>query len=105
MSEALKQKIRGIPDFPKPGILFYRFVACLGATYGAPAAGSADIIVDITTTGSTLRANHLKILSDGVILKSQACLVASRRARDAGDEAALRDIARRIGAAAISGPA
>ncbi len=57
------------------GIQLYRIVESLGATEGAPASGSADIIVDITSTGSTLRANHLKILSDGVILKSQACLV------------------------------
>ena len=57
------------------GIQVYRIVESLGATEGAPAAGSADVIVDITTTGSTLRANHLKILSDGVILRSQACLV------------------------------
>ncbi|MGH6858973.1 MAG: ATP phosphoribosyltransferase, partial [Phyllobacterium sp.] len=49
------------------GIQVYRIVESLGATEGAPASGSADIIVDITSTGSTLRANHLKILEDGVI--------------------------------------
>jgi ATP phosphoribosyltransferase len=48
-----------------------------GATEGAPAAGTAEVIVDITTTGSTLKANNLKILDDGVILKSQAQLAAS----------------------------
>jgi ATP phosphoribosyltransferase len=77
----------------KHGIQVYRIVESLGATEGAPAAGSADVIVDITTTGSTLRANHLKILSDGVILRSQACLVASRKTREPGDEATLRAIA------------
>ncbi len=77
----------------KHGIQVYRIVESLGATEGAPAAGSADVIVDITTTGSTLRANHLKILSDGVILRSQACLVASRKAREPGAEATLRAIA------------
>ncbi|MFC3162326.1 ATP phosphoribosyltransferase [Ciceribacter thiooxidans] len=61
------------------GIQLYRIVESLGATEGAPAAGQADIIVDITSTGSTLRANHLKILSDGVILKSEACLVRARK--------------------------
>ncbi|MCV3735380.1 ATP phosphoribosyltransferase (plasmid) [Rhizobium sp. TRM96647] len=66
------------------GIQLYRIVESLGATEGAPASGSADIIVDITSTGSTLHANHLKILSDGVILKSEACLV---RARKAGHDA------------------
>ncbi|MBA8907790.1 ATP phosphoribosyltransferase [Aminobacter ciceronei] len=71
------------------GIQVYRIVESLGATEGAPAAGSADVIVDITSTGSTLRANHLKILSDGVILRSQACLVQSLKARNAADEATL----------------
>ena len=59
------------------GIQSYRIVESLGATEGAPAAGSADILVDITSTGSTLTANHLKILADGTVLKSQACLVRS----------------------------
>jgi ATP phosphoribosyltransferase len=67
------------------GIQLYRIVESLGATEGAPAAGSADIIVDITTTGSTLKANHLKILDDGVILKSQACLVRARKPEHESD--------------------
>ncbi len=67
------------------GIQLYRIVESLGATEGAPAAGQADIIVDITSTGSTLRANHLKILSDGVILKSQACLVRARKSAHESD--------------------
>ncbi|MCO5733175.1 ATP phosphoribosyltransferase [Rhizobium sp. SSA_523] len=61
------------------GIQLYRIVESLGATEGAPAAGQADIIVDITSTGSTLKANHLKVLADGVILRSQACLVRARK--------------------------
>jgi ATP phosphoribosyltransferase len=61
------------------GIQLYRIVESLGATEGAPASGSADIIADITSTGSTLHANHLKVLSDGVILRSQACLVRARK--------------------------
>ncbi|MCY0093905.1 ATP phosphoribosyltransferase [Hoeflea ulvae] len=61
------------------GIQLYRIVESLGATEGAPAAGTADIIVDITSTGSTLTANHLRVLSDGVILKSEACLVRARK--------------------------
>ena len=74
------------------GIQVYRIVESLGATEGAPAAGSADVIVDITTTGSTLRANHLKVLEDGVILRSQACLAVSLRERAQRDEAALNDV-------------
>ncbi|MES0098498.1 ATP phosphoribosyltransferase [Mesorhizobium sp. M0019] len=80
----------------KHGIQVYRIVESLGATEGAPAAGLADIVVDITTSGSTLRANHLKVLADGLILRSQACLVASRKQREAADEATLRDIAARM---------
>lgn len=66
--------------FAEHGISDYRNVESLGATEGAPAAGAAEAIVDITTTGSTLAANNLKILADGVMLKSQAHLVASRTA-------------------------
>lgn len=69
----------------KHGIQLYRIVESLGATEGAPAAGQADIIVDITSTGSTLKANHLKVLPDSVILRSQACLVRSRKQNHEGD--------------------
>lgn len=78
------------------GIQVYRIVESLGATEGAPASGSADIIVDITSTGSTLRANQLKILEDGVILKSQACLIASRAA---ADSKGVSELSQRIKAA------
>ncbi len=63
--------------FAKAGIADYRIVESAGATEGAPAAGTADAIVDITTTGATLAANGLKILDDGIILESQAHLAAS----------------------------
>ena len=63
--------------FATHGVTDYRIVESLGATEGAPAAGNAELIVDITTTGATLAANGLKVLDDGVILKSQANLVAS----------------------------
>jgi ATP phosphoribosyltransferase len=87
--------------FARHGLGDYRIVESLGATEGAPASGTADVIVDITTTGSTLAANALKILDDGVILKSQANLVASLRApwSDTAREAA-RAILARLGAAA-----
>ncbi|GAB5507136.1 MAG: ATP phosphoribosyltransferase [Rhizobiaceae bacterium] len=77
----------------KHGIQVYRIVESLGATEGAPAAGSADVIVDITTTGSTLRANHLKVLEDGVILRSEACLAASRKERGADDAKTIAELA------------
>lgn len=63
--------------FAHAGISDYRIVPSAGATEGAPTAGTAEAIVDITTTGSTLKANGLKILDDGVILKSQATLAMS----------------------------
>jgi ATP phosphoribosyltransferase len=82
----------------KHGIQVYQIVESLGATEGAPAAGLADLIVDITSTGSTLTANNLKILSDGVILKSEACLVLSRKSRSAGDEASVAAVLKAISA-------
>jgi ATP phosphoribosyltransferase len=66
--------------FAAKGVTGYRIVESLGATEGTPAAGAAELIVDITTTGTTLKANGLKVLEDGVILKSQAHLVASNAA-------------------------
>ncbi len=63
--------------FAGAGISDYRIVGSAGATEGAPTAGTAEAIVDITTTGSTLKANGLKILEDGVILRSQAQLALS----------------------------
>ena len=66
--------------FSRNGVSGYRIVESLGATEGAPAAQTAELIVDITTTGDTLRANDLRILNDGVILKSQAHLVSSNAA-------------------------
>lgn len=85
------------------GIQSYRIVESLGATEGAPAAGSADVIVDITSTGSTLTANHLKVLNDEPILKSEACLVKSKtRRRSERDEAEADEFAGRFGGGASS---
>jgi ATP phosphoribosyltransferase len=56
-------------------VLDYRIVDSAGATEGAPAAGTAEAIVDITTSGATLTANALKVLEDGVILRSESCLM------------------------------
>ena len=66
--------------FARHGIADYRIVDSSGATEGAPAAGAAELIVDITTTGATLAANGLRPLADGLILKSQAQLAASLKA-------------------------
>lgn len=66
--------------FAERGLTQYRLIDSAGATEAAPASGTAELIVDITTTGATLKANNLKILSDGVMLKSQAQLSASLNA-------------------------
>jgi ATP phosphoribosyltransferase len=66
--------------FGEEGVGHYRVVESAGATEGAPAAGVADLVVDITTTGATLQANGLKVLEDGVILRSEAQLAASLEA-------------------------
>jgi ATP phosphoribosyltransferase len=79
--------------FSTHGIIDYRIVESSGATEGAPAAGTAEMIVDITTTGTTLAANALKVLEDGTMLRSQANLVASRAANWDG---ATRELARVI---------
>jgi ATP phosphoribosyltransferase len=79
--------------FSRHGVIDYRIVESAGATEGAPAAGTAELIVDITTSGATLAANALKIVDDGTILRSQANLVAARGA-DWGTE--QRELARVI---------
>ncbi|TJW99705.1 ATP phosphoribosyltransferase, partial [Neisseria gonorrhoeae] len=79
--------------FAKHGVGDYRIVESAGATEGAPAAGTAELIVDITTTGATLAANGLKVLDDGVMLRSQANLVASK---DADWSTGARETARVI---------
>jgi ATP phosphoribosyltransferase len=79
--------------FAQHGVIDYRIVESSGATEGAPAAGTAELIVDITTTGTTLAANGLKVLDDGTMLRSQANLIA---ARTATWDDARRDLARVI---------
>lgn len=76
--------------FTKKAVAGYRIVESLGATEGTPMGGTADLIVDITSTGETLQANHLRILDDGLILHSEANLVASRTAEWSGGAAEIR---------------
>ena len=57
----------------------FQLVKSLGSTEVAPFTGTAEIISDITSTGATLKANNLRILKDGEILKSQACLMISKK--------------------------
>tara|TARA_B100001964_G_scaffold63622_1_gene72482 strand:+ start:1210 stop:1893 length:684 start_codon:yes stop_codon:yes gene_type:complete len=61
------------------GVTQFKLVDSLGATETYPFTGSSEIITDITSTGETLRANNLRVLKDGEILKSQACLMISKK--------------------------
>ncbi len=62
------------------GVHHFTLVESEGALEVAPTLGYADVICDLTATGTTLRENHLKPLLDGVVLQSQSCLVANRTA-------------------------
>ncbi|MBS0360832.1 MAG: ATP phosphoribosyltransferase [Proteobacteria bacterium] len=80
MRVATKYLVQTRSFFARHGVVDYRIIESGGATEGAPASGAAELVVDITTTGATLVANGLKVLADGVILKSQAQLAASLKA-------------------------
>ena len=72
---------RLVRDFLRDnGVADYALVDSQGATEGTVKNETAEAIADITSTGETLRANHLKLLGDGLILKSQATLFRSRTA-------------------------
>lgn len=77
---ATKYAVQTRAFFARHGVADYRIVESLGATEGAPAAGAAELVVDITSSGATLAANNLKIIADGLMLKSQAQLAASLKA-------------------------
>ncbi|MDE0590323.1 ATP phosphoribosyltransferase [Halocynthiibacter sp. C4] len=73
------------------GVADYQLVDSQGATEGTVKHETAEMVADITSTGDTLRANHLKVLSDGVVHKSQATLLKSRKADwDGGRREILR---------------
>lgn len=79
------------------GVADYQLVDSQGATEGTVKNETAEMIADITSTGDTLRANHLKILSDGLILKSQATLWRSRVAPcEASHKAALKSMLEKL---------
>ena len=65
------------------GVTQFKLVKSLGATEIYPFTGSSEIITDITSTGATLKANKLRILKDGIILKSQACLMTPKKNKEA----------------------
>jgi len=79
------------------GVADYQLVDSQGATEGTVKNLTAEAIADITSSGETLRANHLKILADSVIHQSQATLFASRSADWAQARAVLADLAAKLG--------
>ena len=67
------------------GVTQFKLVPSLGATEVYPFTGSSEILTDITSTGETLKANNLRILKDGIILHSQACLMTSKKSNKLKD--------------------
>jgi len=65
--------------FLSKGVSQFRVVPSLGATESYPSTGSSELITDITSTGATLKANNLRIINDGIILKSSACIFVSKK--------------------------
>ena len=65
--------------FATKGVTQYRLISSLGATETYPFTGSSEIITDITSTGNTLKSNNLRVLKDGSIFKSYACVIASKK--------------------------
>lgn len=80
--------------FHQHHIHHFLIVKAEGAIEAAPTIGYADIIVDLTQSGTTLRENHLKPLADGVILESQACLIGNKSALQ--EQPALRSVVREL---------
>ena len=61
------------------GVTQYKLISSLGATETYPFIGSSEIITDITSSGKTLEDNNLRVLKDGLILKSAAFLLVSKK--------------------------
>jgi len=81
----------------KAGVADYAIIDSQGATEGTVANATAEAIADITSSGATLCANHLKVLTDGLILASQATLWRSRTADMNDDETrALKALLRKL---------
>ncbi len=90
---------RLVRDFLRDaGVADYRLVDSQGATEGTVKNETAEAIADITSTGDTLRANHLKVLDDGLILRSQATLFRTRAvALEGADRDTMVDLLGRLG--------
>ncbi len=76
------------------GIYYFTLVQSSGSLEAAPLMGFADVIVDISATGTTLRENQLKTLADGTVMESQACLIGNRTSL--GDNGVKKELTRRF---------
>ena len=82
-----KKKLRVATKYPNltkeflfsKGVTQFQLVESLGATEAYPFTGSANLITDISSTGETIKSNNLRVLRDGEILKSQACIFISKK--------------------------
>jgi len=82
-----KQRLRVATKYPNltrdflfsKGVTQFKLIKSLGATETYPFTGSSEIITDITSTGETLKANNLRVLEDGIILNSCACVFTSKK--------------------------
>tara|TARA_Y100000780_G_scaffold185846_1_gene172270 strand:- start:48 stop:725 length:678 start_codon:yes stop_codon:yes gene_type:complete len=87
--DSKKQHLRVATKYPNltrdflfsKGVTQFKLINSLGATETYPFTGSSEIITDITSTGETLMANDLRVLKDGIILESQACLLVSKTSK------------------------
>jgi len=87
--DSKKQRLRVATKYPNltrdflfsKGVTQFKLIHSLGATETYPFTGSSEIISDITSTGETLRANNLRVIKDGIILESQACLLISKKSK------------------------
>ena len=88
--DSTKQRLRVATKYPNltreflfsKGVTQFKLVESLGATETYPFTGSSEIISDITSTGETLSANNLRVLKDGIILSSSACLLFSKNKKN-----------------------
>lgn len=87
------------------GVADYQIVDSQGATEGTVAHRTAELIADITSTGATLEANHLKVLQGDAILQSQATLLASRGADWAAVAEASQALSALLGVSLPGAPA
>ena len=79
------------------GVTQYKIVNSLGATEIYPFTNQSEIITDITSTGATLRANNLRILKDGLVLKSSACILVSKKSlKDKSKKIMLSNLLKKI---------